>query len=47
MKHLVTFLVDVDGPDDWDPEDVREQVGSGAADIYNDESIDQSFFEEV
>lgn len=39
-KHLFTFLVDVpEDQDDWDIEDIREQVGSGQADIYSDSSI--------
>jgi len=42
--HLVTFLVNVpEDLEDVDWDDVREQVGTGSADIHNDESIDPSW----
>jgi hypothetical protein len=46
MKRLFTFLVEIPEDGDWDADDVREEIGSGAADIYNDEPIDQDVLED-
>jgi hypothetical protein len=42
MKRLFTFLVDIPDDGDWDADDVRDAVGSGAADMYADQPIDMS-----
>jgi hypothetical protein len=42
MMRLFTFLVEIPDDGEWDADDVREEVGSGNADMYNDESIDLS-----